>query len=242
MIGIYKITNPNGKIYVGQSVDIERRWYHYSKKDTRGQPLLNRSIIKYGSENHKFEIIEECSIEQLNEREIYWTHQHNAIHPYGLVLRIGGRSGHLSEEMKRKIGEGNKGKTVSDDVKQKISLSKMGNEYRLNAIHTEKTKQKMSKSHIGKKDSEETKQKKSQSAKGRVKTAEWRQNISDSHPTKKPVEQYNLEGAKINEYISINEAARQTGVRVGDISACCNNKQKTAFGFTWKFKNINKNK
>ena len=95
----------------------------------------------------------------------------------------------------------------------------------------------MSKSHIGKKDSEETKQKKSQSAKGRVKTTEWRQNISNSHPTKKPVEQYNLEGAKINEYISINEAARQTGVRVGDISACCNNKQKTAFSFIFKFKN-----
>jgi hypothetical protein len=85
---------------------------------------------------------------------------------------------------------------------------------------------------------EETKQKKSQSAKGRTKTAEWRQNISDSHPTKKPVEQYDLGGAKINEYISINEAARQTGIRVGDISACCNGKQKTAFGYTFKFKKI----
>jgi group I intron endonuclease len=236
VIGIYKITNPNGKIYIGQSVDIERRWYHYNKKDIRNQPLLNRSITKYGVENHKFEIVEECNIEQLNEREIYWTYYYNAIHPYGLVLRIGGRSGHLSEEMKRKIGNGNKGKIVSDDTKQKISLSKMGNQYRLNTLHTKETKQKMSKSHIGKKDSEKTKQNKSQSAKGRVKTAEWRQNISNSHPTKKPVEQYNLEGVKINEYISINEAARQTGIRVADISACCNGKQKTAFGFIWKFK------
>lgn len=95
----------------------------------------------------------------------------------------------------------------------------------------------MSKSHIGKKDSKETKFKKSQSAKGRVKTPEWKQNISNSHPTKKPIEQYSIDGLKLNEYISINEASRQTMVRVGDISACCNNKQKTAHGYIWKFKN-----
>jgi group I intron endonuclease len=236
MIGIYKITNPNGKVYIGQSVDIEKRWYHYSKKDSRNQPLLNRSLIKYGIENHNFETIEECTLEQLNEREIYWTHQYNALHPQGLVLRAGGRSGHLSEEMKRKIGDGNREKIVSNNTKQKLSLSKMGNSNRLNTTHTEITKQKMSMSHMGKKDSEETKLKKSLSAKGRIKTSEWRQNISNSHPTKKPVEQYNIDGLKLNEYISINEASRQTGIRVGDISACCNNKQKTTFGYIWKFK------
>ena len=40
-------------------------------------------------------------------------------------------------------------------------------------------------------------------------------NISDSHQTKKQVEQYLVGGAKISEYISINEAARQTGIRAG---------------------------
>lgn len=237
MIGIYKITNPNGKTYIGQSVDIERRWYHYRKKDSKGQPLLNRSLVKYGIENHIFEVIEECALEQLNERELYWTNQCSALHPQGLVLKAGGRSGHLSEETKRKIRDGNIGKIVSDITKQKISLSKMGNLNRLNITHTETTKQKMSKSHIGKKDSKETKFKKSQSAKGRVKTPEWKQNISNSHPTKKPIEQYSIDGLKLNEYISINEASRQTMVRVGDISACCNNKQKTAHGYIWKFKN-----
>ena len=205
MIGIYKITNPNGKIYIGQSINVNRRLTAHKNRHSSKCILVYNSITKYGKENHTFELIEECEKDMLDERELYWTEYYNALHPNGLVLKAGGEPG----------GTG---------------------------IMSEKTKQKMSKSHIGKKDSEETKQKKSQSAKGRVKTAEWRQNISDSHPTKKPVEQYNLEGAKINEYISINEAARQTGVRVGDISACCNGKQKTAFGFAWKFKNINKNK
>ena len=199
MIGIYKIINPKGKVYVGQSKNIHRRILSHKNLNTSKCVLVYNSIRKYGVDNHKFEVIEECKLEELNERELYWTSYYNALHPYGLVLKAG--------------GEPNGTGTMS-----------------------EITKQKMSKSHIGKKDSEETKQKKSQSAKGRVKTAEWRQNISDSHPTKKPVEQYNLEGAKINEYISINEASRQTGVRVGDISACCNFKQKTAFGFIWKFK------
>lgn len=87
-----------------------------------------------------------------------------------------------------------------------------------------------------KKDSEETKKKKSKSARGRVKSLDWRKKISISHPTKKEVEQYSLDGIKINEFISINEASRKTGIRVGDISACCHNKQKTAFGYIWKFK------
>jgi group I intron endonuclease len=201
MIGIYKITNPKGKIYIGQSKNVHRRILAHKNLNSNKCVLVYNSIKKYGVENHTFELIEECKLEELNGRELYWTKYHNALHPYGLVLKAGGE------------------------------LNGTG-------IMSEITKQKMSKSHIGKKDTEETKQKKSQSAKGRTKTAEWRQNISTSHPTKKPVEQYSLGGAKINEYISINEAARQTGIRVGDISACCNGKQKTAFGYMFKFKNI----
>ena len=73
MIGIYKITNPNGKVYVGQSKNIKRRWIEYNKlRRCKNQIKLYNSFQKYNPENHKFELIEECSIEQLNEREIYW--------------------------------------------------------------------------------------------------------------------------------------------------------------------------
>ena len=68
MIGIYKITNPNGKVYIGQSIDLERRLYYYKNlKQSNSQILLNRSFLKYGTVNHTFEIIEECEIELLNE-------------------------------------------------------------------------------------------------------------------------------------------------------------------------------
>ena len=70
MKGIYKITNPKGKIYIGQSINIERRFQDYKNLRCREQRLIFESLAKYGWVNHKFEILEECK--NLNEREQYW--------------------------------------------------------------------------------------------------------------------------------------------------------------------------
>ena len=56
MIGIYKITNPKGNIYIGQSWNIETRKSSY-KNCRPGQPYIFNSIKKYGWENHKFEFV-----------------------------------------------------------------------------------------------------------------------------------------------------------------------------------------
>lgn len=75
MIGIYKITNQiNGKIYVGQSINIEKRWrQHISDTKThKDECYIHRAMRKYGVENFSFEIIEKCSKEELNDREVYW--------------------------------------------------------------------------------------------------------------------------------------------------------------------------
>lgn len=74
MIGIYKITNNiNNHCYIGQSRNITKRFnshinYHQSVKN---YPLY-RAFRKYGLENFSFEILEECSINELNERERFW--------------------------------------------------------------------------------------------------------------------------------------------------------------------------
>lgn len=52
----------------------------------------------------------------------------------------------------------------------------------------------------------------------------------------KQVIQYNLKNDKINEYLSLREAERQTKIKYIDISKCCKNKRKTAGGYIWKFK------
>ena len=74
MIGIYKITNLiNNKSYIGQSVDINRRFRsHKSYPFEKSNYPLYRAFKKYGIDNFSFEILEECPIEELNEKEIYY--------------------------------------------------------------------------------------------------------------------------------------------------------------------------
>jgi len=52
----------------------------------------------------------------------------------------------------------------------------------------------------------------------------------------KPVLQFNTNNELINEYFTARQASKITGVSYKKISACCNNRQKTAGGFIWKFK------
>lgn len=75
MCGIYKITNNiNGKVYIGQSICIERRWRNHKNYFGSGNEdyPLYRAFSKYGIENFSFEVVEECETDLLNEREIYW--------------------------------------------------------------------------------------------------------------------------------------------------------------------------
>jgi len=76
-IGIYKITNLiNGMTYVGQSNNIAERWKQHIKRGVGADPptqnKLYPAMLEFGAENFTFEIIEECSTAQLNEREKYY--------------------------------------------------------------------------------------------------------------------------------------------------------------------------
>lgn len=72
-IGIYKISSPSGKVYIGESINIERRFkYYQGLSQSKEQPKLYNSFKKYGINKHKFEIIEECNIENLKLRERYY--------------------------------------------------------------------------------------------------------------------------------------------------------------------------
>ena len=71
MIGIYKITTPFKEIYIGQSIDLERRIKSHKNKEARNFKIQS-SIKKYGIESHIFEIVQECSINDLDIIEEYW--------------------------------------------------------------------------------------------------------------------------------------------------------------------------
>ena len=86
---IYKITNKvNGKSYIGQTrYTIEFRWrQHLHKKDNT---YFHNAIRKYGADNFIVEKLEECNIEDLNEKEIYYIAKYNTFKD-GYNLTIGG--------------------------------------------------------------------------------------------------------------------------------------------------------
>ena len=94
MIGIYKITNKiNGKKYVGQSNNINRR---FSEHCLRSEIPIDIAIQKYGKENFIFEVLEECSLDELNSKETYWIEKENAFKD-GYNCNIGGGQATLGE-------------------------------------------------------------------------------------------------------------------------------------------------
>lgn len=75
--GIYKITNlDNQMCYVGQAVDLAARWKQHIKRgigaETPTRNKLYPAMLTLGVENFSFEVIEECSREELDTREDYW--------------------------------------------------------------------------------------------------------------------------------------------------------------------------
>lgn len=90
MIGIYKITNNiNGKIYIGQSNNIQRRFLEHKNRGATSRIPVDIAIQKYGKENFSFEVIEECTIEQLNQKEMYWISYFNSVEN-GYNCSVGG--------------------------------------------------------------------------------------------------------------------------------------------------------
>jgi len=128
LIGIYKITSPSGKIYVGKSKDINKRWLGYKVKQDKKQTKLYYSFRKYGVENHLFEIIELCDLNLLSEKETYYISKLNTYDTvFGLNLTGGGEgANYLNEKTRKKIGDfhkGNKynlGRKTSDETKEKL--------------------------------------------------------------------------------------------------------------------------
>lgn len=129
MIGIYKIISPTNKIYIGQSINIEKRFIKYKKLDCKNQNRLYKSFLKYGVENHVFEVIEECKINNLNIRERFWQDNYNAIGKNGLnclLTKTSNKNQVISIETKLKLSIVSKGVKKSLSHSKNISKSKLG--------------------------------------------------------------------------------------------------------------------
>lgn len=93
--GIYKITNQiNGKVYIGQSVDLHTRLTNHIKagigiSGTIARQLVHDALFSDGIENFTFEIVEKCEKEQLNKKEKLWIETYSS-DKYGYNRTAGG--------------------------------------------------------------------------------------------------------------------------------------------------------
>jgi len=209
-IGIYKIISPSNKIYIGQSVNIERRWKGHKDYKSIGPKLIN-SYKKYGFENHIREIIEECSIDKLDERETYWKqyylNQHNGDWNKMLFCEL----------------YDNGGGPRSETTKQKMSLSQKENLSKPEVKEKRKTNCKIAANKPGVQEKA-------------VANTDWE---TRNKKLQKSVIQYNIDGEIVKMYPSLIDIQHKNKDKkwwAAEIGLCCRGKIPSKYGFIWKFK------
>lgn len=186
--GIYKITSPTNRVYIGQSFDIEKRWGKYKNINCKAQPKLYNSFKKHGVDKHKFEIVCQCSIEELNEMERFYQDAFCVLNEKGLncvLTTSSDRYGVHSISTREKMSKAKKGKPLSEETRLKIShaLKNMPSEKRESINKRKKkvsdiTRKKMSESQIGRTATDDTRAKLRASRLGKVASPETRLKIS----------------------------------------------------------------
>jgi group I intron endonuclease len=185
-IGIYKITSPSGKVYIGQSWDIQGRFSKYkSLPSVKKQKKLYNSLVKYSWKNHIFEIIkhspEDITQKELDNLEIYYIKSYKDSGIILLNIKEGGSGGKLPK---------------SSIDKMLITRGKWN--------HTEETKLKISNSHKGILHSTETKLKLSNVGKTRFFSDITKKRISETYKRKIALGEIKIISPEINKKIILD--------------------------------------
>jgi group I intron endonuclease len=217
LTGIYKVLSPTGKVYIGQSRDIKKRFYQYHMKYCINQSILFKSLKKHGPENHVFSIVHELPFdvtqEVLDTLEILYISQYKAVKVLMLNSKEGGYKGKHSVEarkrmsetrkLKRKVTKGFTGRKHTEESKQAIRDKMKAR------VFTEEHKRNISKGSIGKKMSPEAIAKGIESRKSYVPTEVTRQkhrdrmlNYKHSPETKRKISEANKGKKKTPEAIA----------------------------------------
>lgn len=187
MVGIYKITNnANGKIYIGQSENIERRWRAHINASKRYNYPLYVDMRKYGVDNFSFEVLEECRVDELDVKEKDYIKKLNAyIHKKGsngYNMTLGGKNNttgmKFSVESRKKMSLAKQGYVpyCNGKPRKQEHIKKLRESFRANykkenhpmyGKHlSDTTKEKIRQANLGKKHTEETRKRMSESRKG----------------------------------------------------------------------------
>lgn len=219
--GIYQIRNlVNGKVYIGSSVNIDKRWTKHKKdltEDVHHSSHLQKSFNKYGIASFVFELLESVQRNFLIEKEQMYL---DAIRSYdrdkGYNICI---KAHSPLGLKR-----------SDATKENIRQSKLGT---IRGPHTEDTKRKISDAQSGSKGYWYGRD--DHPLIGHKHTDTTKQLLAEANY--RTVEQYTLQGEFIKEWPSPIIIQQTLGFGKSTIGKCCRGNYKQAFGYKWKYKN-----
>jgi len=183
---IYKITNLiNDKIYIGQDIRNNPNYFGSGK-------LIKKAVKKYGKENFRKDIIEYCtSIENMNEREVYWIDCFNSTDRKNIGYNI------LEGGNKPPVHFGKRPEWFC----KKISESKKGRPNGLLGKPGQRTGQKQSKEEIEKRRIKNT---------GKKRTEEFRKLMSDKHKGKKQSDE-----ARLKMSIAKQNMSEETKKKIG---------------------------
>jgi len=114
VIAVYQITNlANGRFYIGSTNNVKHRMGQHFSKNKLHTKLFADDIKQYGRDGFEVKILEECSLEDLREREAYYIEK---LKPhYNRVFR--GYT--VTEEVRNKISETLTGRKTPRDVVEK---------------------------------------------------------------------------------------------------------------------------
>lgn len=218
--GIYYIKNKiNGSMYIGQSIDIYDRWdKHKARYD---DCTIHRALAKYGIENFDFSIIEECSKNELDDREIYWIAYYDSFYNGYNETSGGKRPTHTCCDKPVEMYD-----LQGNYEKEFPSMSAAARELQCTTCMISaviKGRRPTAKGHQFKLKGDDT-----------VIISPFIK--KKSGPIGKAVIQYDLKDNIIAEYISISEAARKTGLHQQNINGVCRGIKHTCGGYKWKYK------
>lgn len=245
MIGIYKITNKtNGKIYVGQSIDIEERWKQHRWKAFNCNEIGYHSAIhaamrKHGLDNFVYEVLEQCAAEELDEKERYWINLLNCVAPNGYNILSGGQKYRKSTKtclVCKKCGKEITKESISgmchSCVQLKCDISK---EELQNALIQNNGNFALVGRIYGLSDN--AIRKRCQHFGLPFHSTDYKTPKALKEPYETPVRQIDINTNEIIQvFCSANEAARSLGKAKGNhITEVCRGKGKTAYGYRWEY-------
>lgn len=259
MTGIYKITSPTNKIYIGQSHNIEKRFYQYKSLRCKDQSRIYNSLKKHGVNNHLFDVI--CEINKDAHQSIYDYSEQFFMDAYSAMgyelmnLRGGGSRGRFSEEAKRKLSLSLKGKnTWSKGLKrneeQRKAISERVKKWHHDNGRVLKPKIKVKKERLPFPEHLKERYRNERSGDknhffGKTHTEETRRIISENNKLKltgtnngraRAIIQYDLNGNFIKEWDTVTNASKSLNINRLTISSALSGDNKTAKGFIFKYK------